>query len=205
MFKKIALFLLLILFATPVFADNITKSNVRAVIRTNDNKAILESYVKSAESKVNSAWHPMAGEKRTASVLLKVKRDGSICQAVSIIKSSGSKESDTKALRAVRSASPLGAFPSGTEKTSVIIYFNLTNQYTGEVKPEEQKASEEKPSGNNEEVKKEGETAENKDETKEEDKVSGTEKGQTDKKDANKKESQKQEVKQKTFVPKFSN
>ena len=198
MFKKIFILLCLTMISYPVMADESVKLNTTVGAQTRRNSEVWGEYVENMEKKVNEAWKPEYGDKKSTTVLFKVKADGTVCPAVATMKSSGSKEYDAAAIKTIKNMPSFGNFPKGSDGTGKIFIMKLNNDYKPEVKeeakPQEQKEQKEQSVENKDETK-ESVNKEEKSEIKEE-------KKEPVKTEAPKKEQKKEE---KPFVPKFSN
>jgi TonB family protein len=92
----------------------------------------LTAYLKELNRRVKRTWEPPRGISRTAEVLFRVRRQGTLA-LLRLVRSSGDPEADEAALRAVAAALPFRALPpdySGSYLDVKYTFNYLTDELT---------------------------------------------------------------------------
>ncbi len=110
-FRLIILFLVVIFIGTPGFATS--------------NEPNYGPYMRKIQSDIKANWFPPKGHQSNRVVtLFKVAKDGKLL-ACSIYKSSGSKDSDSAAIHAIKATAPFEPLPENFKGKSVDIQFTF--------------------------------------------------------------------------------
>lgn len=74
-------------------------------------KILLVNYLKELHRRIKHAWRPPAGEERSAEILFRIRRNGTLA-SIKLVTSSGDSDSDGSAMHAIAACSPFKALPA---------------------------------------------------------------------------------------------
>jgi TonB family protein len=74
-------------------------------------KTQLVSYLKELHRRIKHAWTPPAGEERSAEILFRIRKNGTLA-SIKLVTSSGDSDADGSAMRAIAACSPFKSLPT---------------------------------------------------------------------------------------------
>jgi TonB family protein len=93
-------------------------------------KTQLVNYLKELHRRIKHAWTPPAGEERSAEILFRIRKNGTLA-SIKLVTSSGDSDADGSAMRAIAACSPFKTLPTDYQAA----YLDL--QYTFNYKVDE--------------------------------------------------------------------
>jgi TonB family protein len=74
-------------------------------------KTQLIGYLKELHRRIKHAWTPPAGEERSAEILFRIRKNGTLA-SIKLVASSGDSDADASAMRAIAACSPFKSLPT---------------------------------------------------------------------------------------------